>query len=68
MSCPKCNKPSYCGCGSCKKRKGMHPLRSSIMRGDYVKCPYCHTDFHADYWETWEIDKQIKKELETKTD
>jgi len=50
MKCPKCKSKHYCGCKSCKPRKGMHRLRSNKMKGDFITCAYCRTKSHFDAW------------------
>lgn len=49
--CPNCNKKSYCGCKSCKSRKGLLSIRSNkFNNGDFIKCPYCRKNMHIDSW------------------
>ena len=53
--CPKCNKYSLCGCGSCNGR--MSKTRTQKMKGETIKCPYCRTTFSIDSWELYSYSK-----------
>lgn len=59
--CPNCKKNSYCGCNSCKKRKGLKGIRTKLMKGEFIKCPYCRTTFSIDAWESFNYDRDIQK-------
>lgn len=52
MYCPKCEKLTLCGCGSCKpRRKGMMPRLRTFKftdNGELFKCPYCRKKSHPD--------------------
>jgi len=58
MKCPKCHRAHYCGCGSCKPRKGMDDRRSfKFVNGDFIKCAYCRKVLFADVWEQYEYNQ-----------
>lgn len=65
FNCPKCNASHYCGCKSCKDRKGLDKRRSyKFMNGDFVKCAYCREVFHCDFWERYSMKILNQTELD----